>query len=162
MKKLLLTLSLVSVSMISVSHASILDAATPNVSVCRDAFVNLMGESANNSKVNFKKTLDGVDSKGAVCSFKISLYETTDLKKGLINIDAPLLNPFNHSMPAENSKKCDNNAQEVKGFYSFKQDSGWHHRFTSKLSLSKSAENGKISVTYRQEGSTITCTGELK
>lgn len=159
--KLLIILSLMTSSMIPVAQASKDNYFNPNVSVCRDAFVNLMGESASNSKVNFKKMLDGVDSRGAVCTLQISLYETSDSKKGLINIDGGLLDPYKHSMATENSEPCDNNAQEVEGF-SFRQSSGWHSRFTSKLRISKIAESGKISVYMQEGGMYRTCTGELK
>jgi hypothetical protein len=162
MNKCLFIISLATASLASIAQASVFDPITPNTSVCRNALINLMGETPSNSKVNFTKILDGTDSEGSACTLKISLYETNDSQKGLLTVTGKYLNPFNHSIDVENLKGCDNNAQAVKGFHTFKQDSGWYHRFTSKVNITKLAENGKIEVIVRQEGYTKTCTGEIK
>ena len=161
MTKIAFVSSLMILSIASTAQAGFWGSMKKDTPVCRDALVNILGESAQNTKLKFKKTLTGVDAQGKVCTYDISVNETTDNKKGTVNVTGEGFWPFTNSITIENGKNCKADAQTVSGYeYSDNRD-GINRYYPRDLTIQKLSENGKIKLTYKQTGPAKVCIGEL-
>jgi hypothetical protein len=119
-------------------------------------------ESTAGAELKFKKSFRGTEDKtGKACNLEFSYAENRDRRGSLYVevLNSPMM-PFNHYVAVSNDS-CGGDADSVKGRYSFKQDSGWHTRFTTTLNMTK-LNNGTLKVVYGQDGgSNLTCTGSF-
>ena len=133
--------------------------------ICRDAFVTMMNQPAQQTVPEIKRMFEGINTADQkVCRMEITYRETQD-KRG--NIDVYVLNsrldPFNHQVPAANDDaSCSASNTSVSAKYSWRQDSGWHYKYSTELSIKK-LEDGRLEVTYRQDkGDKLTCAGTIR
>lgn len=161
MKKMTFISSMIVFSLSATAHAGFWGSGKKNTPVCRDALVNLLGESAQNTKLKFKKTLTGLDANGKVCTYDISVNETNDDKKGTVDVVGEGFWPFTNSIIIENGKNCKSDAQEVSGYEYSENRDGINRYYPRDLKIQKLSESGKLKLTYKQTGPAKICIGEL-
>jgi hypothetical protein len=142
-------------------HANaFLDGLIPNSNLCRENLLSLLNEPAN-GQAQFKKEFLGTDSAGQACKLVITYAENASLQGRVsINVNDSTLDPFNHAVYVSQDT-CNADTSAVSGRYTFRQDTGWHHRFTTKLTAQRLA-NGLVQIDYVQGDGKITCIGTTK
>lgn len=133
--------------------------------VCRDAFVTMMDQPAEQAVPELKRMFEGINTADQkACRMEIT-YNETPQKRGSIDIYVldSRLDPFNHRVPAANDDaSCSAANTSVSAKYSWRQDSGWHYKYSTELSITK-LQDGKLEVTYRQnKGEKLTCVGTIR
>ncbi len=161
MKKITLVSSLMILSISSTAQAGFWGSKKKDTPVCRDALVTILGESAENTKLDFKKTLTGVDANGKVCTYDIAVNELKADKKGTVNVTGEGFWPFTNTIAIENGKNCKADAQEVSGYAYNENRDGINRYYPRDLKIQKLSASGKLKLTYKQTGAAKECTGEL-
>lgn len=133
--------------------------------ICRDAFVTMMNQPAEQAVPEMKRMFEGINTADQkVCRMEIT-YKENQEKRGSIDVYVldSRLDPFNHQVPATNEDaSCSAGNTSVSARYSWRQDSGWHYKYSTELSIKK-LEDGRLEVTYRQnKGEKLTCVGMIR
>jgi hypothetical protein len=142
------------------------DKAFKKTAICRDTFVTMMNQLAEQALPEQKIMFEGINtSDQKVCSMEITYKETPE-RNGVINIyvpTSPHLNPFNHPVPTANGDAyCSADGTSVSAKYSWREDYGWHHKYTTELTIAKLSD-GQLKLTYRQnKGEELTCVGTIR
>jgi len=150
---------------VPVSRPAAADKLFAPKAICRDAFVTLMNQQAEPAVPELKRMFEGVNTADQkVCRMEITYKENRE-KRGDIDVYVldSRLDPFNHMVPASNDvSSCSAANTSVNAKYSWRQESGWHHKYSTELSIKK-LEDGRLEVSYRQNnGEKLTCVGVIR